>query len=131
MIRVLVLPLALAACVAAPPPERSGPTAGEALGVPRGAVLFENERDAATFDAQVDRFARLDCRSLAASVAAIRAQTPRRTTGGRIATAGATLVPGVGGSLARILGGELAAASAVEGNVQLAAAEAVRAAKNC
>lgn len=130
MKRAICLVTLLAACNA-PAPEAQGPTLGERLGVPRGEVLFTDAEDAATFDGHVERFAPLSCTTLNSTVAALNAQGSRRTTAGRLANAGAAVVPGPVGSLGRLIGSEVAAASAERGNLQLSAAEAVRAAKNC
>lgn len=127
----LALLVVLSGCVEAPPPAPATGSQGDALGVPRGSVLFSNPGDATAFDGYVEQFAPLNCRSLAASVAAIRAQ-PARGSGERAAAqVTGALIPGVAGRLTRIAGNELAANAASRGNIQLSAAEAVRAAKAC
>lgn len=127
-----MLLLLVAACGEDLPPEVQGPSQAELLGVPKGEDLFRSDTDAEEFDGHVERFVGQECRTLAATVAALQARddTPPGTSR-RIANVGGALLPGPIGDITRAIGSDLAASSAARGNLRLAAAEAVRVAKDC
>ncbi|MEO0859565.1 MAG: hypothetical protein AAFY65_03050 [Pseudomonadota bacterium] len=119
----------LVACSDDAPPGK----AAAAIGVPPGDALFANGRDARAFDGFADRFSTIDCRGLAASRAALRAQAEDtgRSSTGTVATAIGTLIGGPAGALASVIGQEATSLVSKSGNLRLAAVEAVAVAKNC
>ncbi|MEM8824060.1 MAG: hypothetical protein AAGF30_10660 [Pseudomonadota bacterium] len=120
---------ALVACTEATPPGQ----AAAAIGVPPGDALFSSGRDARAFDTFADRFATIDCRGLAASRAALRAEAedaPRATTG-LVAGAVGVMIGGPAGALTNFIGREASQLVSQSGNLRLAAVEAVAVAKEC
>ncbi len=115
------------------PAEPVAATTAERLGVAKGADIFPKEDDAAEFDVHVDRYADMSCRTLASTIAALAARggDPAKSTTGRIARIGGSVLPGPAGKLAEATIGELSEASAASGDIRISAAEAVRVAKGC
>ena len=129
---ILALLAGLAGCQETVPPAPPGPTTAERLGVPRGADILQDPRDAAEFDGHVARYADMPCRTLVSTIAALEARNATPAGGAqRAARIGGAIVPGPLGTLTRVIGSDLAASSAARGDLRLAAAEAVRVAKDC
>ena len=129
---MLALLVALAACGEDAPTEPPEPVLADYLGVPKGADLFRSEKDAEEFDGHVARFVLQECRTLEASIAALRGRDDSPLpTGRRLVNVGTALIPGPVGNVSRAIDSDLTRAAAARGNLRLAAAEAVKVAKDC